>query len=157
MKTLALFCAGVAIVSCASATSRQQVCNFNGYSFCLALPAHFKVMASQDVGDFFTHIIRNEEKHYDVLIYEGNNPDLGLDPKTIKSFEQHYGEVTYSVDIVKSASFPYSVLLKREDIRIPTRVHITTDASNAEAAIDEVLHVIKGCKEITSVNFRCVL
>lgn len=157
MKKAIFLVMALLALGCTSVSSQANACNFSGYSFCLALPNEFKVMASRDIGDFFTHILRNQSQEYDVLIYEGNHPDLGLEPEIVRSFERTLGEVTYSADVIKSDLYSYSVLLKREDVRIPTRIHVTTDASNPEAAIDEVLRVMRGCKEIPSVDFRCAM
>jgi len=157
MKKAIFLVMTVMVLGCTSVSSPANACNFSGYSFCLALPSDFKVMASQDIGDFFTHILRNQSQGYDVLIYEGNHPDLGLGPEIVRSFERTLGEVTYSADVIKSDLYSYSVLLKREDVRIPTRIHIMTDASNPEGAIDKVLRVMRSCKEIPSADFRCVM
>lgn len=154
-KAIFLVMAALMVLACTSTSRQVNACNFSGYSFCLALPSEFKVMAGRDIGDFFTHILRNQSQEYDVLIYEGNHPDLGLEPETVGSFEWTLGEVTYSADVINSDLYSYSVLLKREDVRMPTRIHVTTDASNPEVAIDEVLQVMRGCKEIPSADFRC--
>jgi len=144
--------------ACTTTAKSDIPCNFSGQSFCLALGPEYDSSETGAASDFLVHRIQNGTSEYQIFIYEGNHPDLGKRPTVLRQKMKLLGEVMYLMEVVRTDEHPYTVLLKREDIEVPTRIHFTTDAQRQEEAIDRVLRVFFGCKEVTpTIGFRCRL
>ncbi len=159
MKLQFLFIIVFLQFGCVSAMQSRENCDFNGYSFCLSLPDALRVSGSDIAVDFFVHSFSNKEDGYDVLIYEGNHPDLGENPEILSNYQDQFGQVNYLVEETKTETSAYEVVLRRIDyIRIPKTIHIKTNAVGREKnVISDILSGLKGCKEIPDIESRCIV
>lgn len=145
--------------SCVSGPNRSSLCNYSGNSFCLALPNGLENTGSRIATDFLLHGFYHKQENYNVLIYEGNHPDLGTSPEVLETFDQQFGEVEYSVKFIKTETASVEIVLKRkDDLRIPESIHIKTNKlKNQDSVVKEILGGFYGCKSVLSVNSICRL
>lgn len=158
MKKLVVYMILLLASACVSPSLESSACDFYGFSFCLSVPGGFEAGDKEPAIDFSVYPFLSHDKQVAVLIYEGNFPYLG--PNSIKknAFYRKFGAVRYRVEAFQTEASSYEVVLTRDDVDSPVKLHIyVRNTDDEKAIISEILRGLKGCKEFPASATKCKL